>query len=232
MLIRATRTLSALTVRALLYALLFVVVVLVHLSITGALRAQGWSGAAALLGSGAAVLGLVLAAVNLAEWLRERREAHLEMLRLRLGLPGGPCCVIWRAAESEAADEAMPWDVAGALRARYPKLARRLGVEGLAIVEFEISAQGAAKNISCVYAWPSDLFYTAAREALALARFEPKPDVHVRFGASYRMPFVFRISGATKLRDPGRRARTFRPALHAVQQAAGRLRAIAAAMRR
>jgi TonB family protein len=90
----------------------------------------------------------------------------------------------------------MPWTLSAPLRARYPALARRLGVEGVAVVDFEINAQGGAKTIQCVEAWPSDVFYAAAREALERARFEPREDQHVRFGASYRMPFVFRIAGA------------------------------------
>jgi TonB family protein len=201
---------------------------LVHLSLTGALRAQGWSGGAALLVSGAAVLGFVLVAVNMADWLRERRAARLEMQRMQQRLPGGPCCVVWKSAEpaadSEDAENAMPWDITGPLRARYPKLARRLGVEGVAVAEFEVSAEGRAKNVHCVYVWPSDVFFDAAREALTLARFQPKPDVHPRYGASYRMPFVFRIAGATQLQEHGRRARTLRPTLHAAALAVEKLR--------
>jgi TonB family protein len=118
----------------------------------------------------------------------------------------------------------MPWQLAGPLRARYPKLARRLGVEGVAVVEFEVGAGGVVKNAHCIYAWPSDVFFEAAREALLRARFEPKPDVHVRFGASYRMPFVFRISGASRLSDRGVRARPLRPALAAARSAVEKLR--------
>jgi len=224
MLISATRTLSTLSLRALFYAGLFLVVVIVHVALSAALREQGWANQTALFVSGVAVLAVVLIVVNLADFIRERLAARREMLRLKQGLPGGPCCVVWRNVENDAAEEAMPWDVVGPLRARYPRLARRLGVEGLAIAEFEVSAQGAAKNINCVYAWPSDVFYEAAREALKHARFEPKPDLHVRFGASYRMPFVFRISGAAKLKEQGRRARQLRPTLQAAQQAVDKLR--------
>ena len=42
MLIRTTRTLSTWALRALFYAVLFGVVVIAHLGISGALRAQGW----------------------------------------------------------------------------------------------------------------------------------------------------------------------------------------------
>ncbi|MEZ5996487.1 MAG: energy transducer TonB [Hyphomonadaceae bacterium] len=238
MLIRATRTLSTFTLRALFYAALFTVVVVTHLGITGILRQQGWNSSVSLLVSGAVVLGLVLAATNFGEWLRARRAEERELERLTQGLPGGPCCVVWRAPEAparglldEPADGAMPWEIAGHLHARYPKLARRLGVEGLAIAEFEVSADGRAKNIHCVDAWPSDVFYEAAREALAHARFQPKGDVHMRFGASYRMPFVFRIAGASALKDRGRKARALRPALRAAQQAVENLRSGAAPQR-
>ncbi len=225
MLVSATRTISALTLRALFYGALFIAVVVGHLSLTGALRAQGWSGGTALFASGAAVLGFVLFAVNAADWLRERRAARREILRMRQRLPAGPCCVVWKTGDApEPDDEVMPWQVAGPLRARYPKLARRLGVEGVAVVEFEVGAGGVVKNAHCVYAWPSDVFFDAAREALLRARFEPKPDVHVRFGASYRMPFVFRIAGASNLSERGMRARKPRPVLQAAQEAVEKLR--------
>jgi TonB family protein len=181
------------------------------MALTGALRQLGWSGGVALFASGAVVLCLVLALVNLADWLRERRAAAREIERMRQGLPGGPCCVVWRAAEGDQRDGAMPWRLAAPLRARYPGLARRLGVEGVAVAEFEVGSDGRAKNVHCVYAWPSDVFYEAACEALAHARFEPKPDVHVRYGASYRMPFVFRIAGAARLSERGVHARRLWP---------------------
>jgi TonB family protein len=226
MLISATRTVSALTLRALFYAALFVVVVIVHLSLTGILRANGLIGGVALFISGAVVLGLVLLAVNVGDWVREKRAARLEILRMRQGLPGGPCCVVWKTGDvpSEQHEDAMPWQLTGPLRARYPKLARRLGVEGVAVVEFEVGAGGVVKNAHCVYAWPSDVFFEAAREALVRVKFEPKPEMHVRFGASYRMPFVFRISGASKLADHGVRAKPLRPALTAAQAAVDKLR--------
>lgn len=199
MLISATKTISALTARVIFYAVLFVVVVIVHVAITSALRGGGWPGGAALLVSGGVVLGVVLVLVNLADFISERRAAARERMRVRQGLPGGACSVIWREEDGEAE---MPWISAAPLRARYPALARRLGVEGVAVVDFEINAQGGAKTIQCVDAWPSDVFYEAAREALERARFEPREDQHVRFGASYRMPFVFRIAGAAG-RGPG-----------------------------
>lgn len=223
MLVRATRTASALTLRALFYGGLFVVVVAAHLSGTAALRAQGVPGAVAIGVAGALVLGLVLVLVNVADWARERVAARRELLRARQGLPAGPCCVVLPRADGRASEE-MPWDVVGPMRARYPTLARRLGVEGYAIADFEVSAEGRAKNIHCVDAWPSDVFFAAAREALAHAEFRMREDVHPRFGASYRMPFVFRIAGATRLKEPGARARKLRPMLGAVQRFVAGLR--------
>lgn len=228
MLVQATRTLSTLTLRGLFYAGLFTVVVVVHLALTSALRSQGWGPSASLLASGAVVLGLVLGLMSFAEWVREKRAADREIQRMKQRLPSGPCCVVWKSAEPAQTEEddgsAMPWEIAGPLRARYPKLARRLGVEGVAVVEFEVSATGKAKTIHCVYAWPSDVFYEAAREALTVAKFKPKPDTHVRFGSTYRIPFVFRISGAAKVKESGRRARKLSPTLHAVEQAVEKIR--------
>lgn len=233
MLIRTTRTLSTWAMRALFYAVLFAVVVLSHLAITTLLLAQGWGGGVAMLIAGAVVLAMVIIVFSAGEWVRDRLRERREMQRVNQRLPSGPCCVVWRAPEEKSVrqmlyDEEndhsdMPWDVVGPLRARYPKLARRLGIEGIAIAEFEVGADGRAKNINCVDAWPSDVFYVAAKEALQHAKFQPK-DVHVRFGASYKMPFVFRISGASKTRDGGRRARTQRPAVVAAQQAVENLR--------
>lgn len=221
MLVRATRTASALTMRALFYIALFIVVVIAHLAISGALREMGWNGGMALTVSGAIVLALVLVLVNLADFIRVWLAERQEMQRVRLRLPSGPCCVVWTEdAASAVTDEAMPWEPVGHMRARYPRIARRLGVEGVAICEFEVSAEGRAKNINCVDAWPSDAFYRAAREALLNAQFQPKYDEHVRFGASYKMPFVFRIAGASKARDAGPRTRTLHPPLFGPRRAA------------
>ncbi|GAM96664.1 hypothetical protein U91I_00284 [alpha proteobacterium U9-1i] len=223
MLVSATRTVSTFTLRALFYAALFGVVAIVHVAITTALRTAGWQGGVSLFVSGAVVLIVVLVGVNFADFLRERRAAWREVQRMKQGLPSGPCCVVWRVSESESEAD-MPWDVVGHLHARYPKLARRLGVEGYAVVDFEINAEGQAKNVHCVDAWPSDVFYEAAREAMSHAKFVPKPDVHPRFGASFRMPFVFRIAGAARLKDRGRKAKTLRPALKAAGDAVEKLR--------
>lgn len=226
MLVQATRTVSTWTMRALFYGGLFVVVVASHVGLTAALRAQGWAGGTSLFVSGAVVLGLVVVLVNLADWLRKMRAEWRERARIKQGLPDGPCCVVWRPGVNATDDDeaAMPWEVAGPLRARYPRLARRLGVEGVAVVDFEVGAGGRVKNVHCVYAWPSDVFYEAAREAMLRTKFEPKGDRHVRFGASYKMPFVFRISGAAKVSQSGRRARKLRPTLQAAADAVDKLR--------
>jgi len=222
MLVWATRRFSALTLKALFFSGLFLVVVTAHVAVTSALRAAGWNGGLALAVSGAIVLVIVLIGVQLAEYLGERRAAAREIERMRQNLPGGACCVIWRGADAPDID--MPWTLAQPLRAPYPKLARRLGVEGYAVVDFEISAEGVAKNIHCVDAWPSDVFFDAARDALKDARFSPKAEAQVRFGIGYRIPFVFRIAGAARLKDKGLRARPARPALRAAQAAVEKLR--------
>jgi TonB family protein len=223
MLVWATRTVSTLALRAAFYAGLFLVVALVHVAITSALRSSGWSAGLSLFVSGGVVLALVLVLVNLADYVRERRAASREITRMKQNLPVGPCCVVWREGDGGGGGD-MPWDIVGDLHARYPKLARRLGVEGFAVVDFEINAEGAAKNVHCIDAWPSDVFYEAAREALSHARFTPKPETHPRFGASYRLPFVFRIAGAARLRERGHRARQLRPALKAAAEAVEKLR--------
>jgi TonB family protein len=229
MLVQTTRTVSTWTARALFYGGLFVVVVAAHLAFTAALRAEGWSSSMSLFASGAGVLLLVVILVNCADWVRQKRAEWRERKRLKQGLPEGPCCVVWQAgvqpdARDDEDDAAMPWEVIGPLRARYPRLARRLGVEGVAVVDFEVGAGGRVKNVHCVYAWPSDVFYEAAREAMLRVRFEPKGDRHVRFGASYKMPFVFRISGAAKVKQAGRQARQLRPTLQAAADAVEKLR--------
>ena len=83
MLIRTTRTLSTWALRALFYAVLFGVVVISHLGISGALRAQGWDSGTSLLVAGAAVLILVILLTNAAEWLRDRLRERREMQRVQ-----------------------------------------------------------------------------------------------------------------------------------------------------
>lgn len=203
MLVRATRAASIMTLRALFYVVLFVVVVTLHLGLTTALSAVGLAHGVAMLVSGAAILGLVLFLLNMSGRFAEWIESHRELQRLRQRLPAGPCCVIWRADDPIArGEEAMPWQFAVPPPTRYPEFARKLGIEGLAVLEFEVNAEGKAKNIGCVDVWPSSVFYDAARDALAEATFKPKHDEHMRFGATYRLPFVFRIEGAVKRVEP------------------------------
>jgi len=224
MFIWATRTASVLTARALFYIGLFLFVVVLQVAITSGLRSAGWSPALSLLVSGAVVLGVVLGANYAAEELRGRRAAAREALARVLNLPEGPCCVVWKSGEGESA---MPWALTAPLRVPYPALAKRTGVEGVAVVDFEIGADGVPKHIACVDAWPADIFYQAAATALRQARFEMKPGATARFGASFQMPFVFRIAGAAKLTERGRRALPHRPvviaAVRAAEKAAERL---------
>jgi TonB family protein len=221
MLIWATRAFYGLTLRALFYGGLFLIVVMAQVGVTSALRSLGWNGGMSLLASGGVVLAIVLIGVQLGEVIGEKRAAARELERVRQNLPIGPCCVVWKAGDGEAD---MPWDIVDSLRAPYPKLARRIGVEGYAVVHFEISAEGRAKNIHCLDAWPSDVFYTAAKQALEEAQFVPKPGAQLRFGVGYHMPFVFRIAGAARLKDRGRKARPHRPALRAAVAAVEKLR--------
>lgn len=218
MLVRATRTVSTWILRALFYAALFLVVVIVHLGLTTALRQYGLNGSLSLLLSGAAVLLVVLALVQASAWLRQWLHERRELTRARLRLPVGPTCLIWQPNSELAQTSPMPWSTIGPMLARYPGLPRRLGIEGYAIAEFEVGANGRAKNIHLVDAWPTDLFFKSAKEALQQARFEPSLDEHVRYGASYRMPFVFRLPGSSKLSEKGARAKTLRPIWHATRR--------------
>lgn len=225
MFVWATRTASAFALRALFYVGLFLFVVALHVGVTTSLRAFGWNGGASLFVSGVIVLVVVLGANFIAGRLHARRAAAHEAERARLGLPDGPCCVVWRAAAPGQEAAAMPWDLTAPLRAAYPPLAKRFGIEGVAIVDFEIGADGAPRHIACIDAWPSDIFYDAAAAALRQAHFVVRPGETARFGASYRMPFVFRIAGAAHLKEAGRRALPHRPfvlgAVKAAELAAG-----------
>ncbi|MBI3439062.1 MAG: energy transducer TonB [Proteobacteria bacterium] len=218
MLVRATRTVSTWILRALFYAALFLAVVTAHLGLTTALRQHGLNGSLSLLVSGALVLAAVLALIQVVVWLRRWLREQRERTRARLKLPVGPTCLIWKPNSELAQTSPMPWETIGPMRARYPSLPRRLGIEGYVIVEFEVGANGGAKNIHLVDAWPSDVFFKSAKEALQQARFQPSLDEHVRYGASYRMPFVFRLPGSSKLAEKGARAKTLRPIWHATQR--------------
>jgi TonB family protein len=231
MLVRATRTLSTWVLRALFYAVLFLVVVVVHVALTTALRQHGWAGGLSLLASGAVVLFLVLTLVHAADWSRHWLAERREVQRFRMKLPAGPMCVLWNPPPEADGAPTMPWAVIGPMRARYPSLPRRLQIEGYAIAEFEVSAEGRAKNIHLVDAWPSDIFFASAKEALEHARFQPSLDEHVRYGATYRMPFVFRLHGISRLIERGAHAKTLRPILHASQRLVENVAAQAAELR-
>lgn len=218
MLVRATRTLSTWILRTLFYAALFLIVVIVHVALTTALRQRGWNGSMSLLTSGAIVLMVVLMLVQLAAWLQNWLHERRELTRFRLKLPIGPTCVIWKPAADAERTSTMPWELIGPMRARYPALLRRLQIEGYAVAEFEVSAAGLAKNIHLVDAWPSDLFFASAKQALEHARFQPSLDEHVRYGATYRMPFIFRLNGLSTLNEKEARARTLRPIWHATER--------------
>lgn len=193
MLITASRAVPRMLLWALFHGALFVLVVVVHIGLSGALGSQGVPGALAQTVSGAVVLGLVLLALSAAEWWGQQQERALEAARVRYRMPG-PCSVVWREGEGENLSQ---WELIGPLRAHYPSLLRRLGVEGVTVIDFEVSAEGRAKNLRCLHAWPTDTFYEAARDALESARFTPQPDIHVRYGESYQLPFVFRLSRAS-----------------------------------
>jgi TonB family protein len=202
--VAATRTLSALAANTALLILLFVAVVLGQSAAVAAMRSAGYPAPLALTIASAGVLILVFGGGWLYRAFRKWSVAHGEAVRLALGLPEGPCCVVWRGGpEAE-----WPWQLEGEVHARYPRLARRYGIEGFALVDFEIGVDGVPKNLHCIDCWPSALFYESAAAALRKARFRPRGDASPRFGPSYRAPFVFRIKGATNLAEYGWRARS------------------------
>jgi len=201
--VSATRRAANLGVAGVVLLIVFVLVIVLHGAVTGALRNAGMPGGPALLTSGALVFGIVVggfAAWN--GWLAlDRRRAEDE--RDRLQLPDGPCCIVWRGG-----DEAeMPWALTSPVHVPFPKIARRFGIEGMAVLDFDITPEGRVKNIHCIDVWPSPIFYAAAKAAMKDARFEVRPGATPRFGPSYRMPFVFRIQGSARVTDRGRKAR-------------------------
>lgn len=214
--VSAARTVSAFTARALFLAGLFLFVIILQGALVASLRGLGVNGGPALLISGAVILPAVLIVASIARWISARTSAKLEAARADAALPHGACCVIWREPGGAAAE--FPWELQGDVQAAYPKLARRLGIEGYAVVDFEVGADGAAKNLHLVDVWPAPMFYDAATEALRQARFALRPGSAPRFGPSYRIPFVFRIRGAAKVRDKGRSALS--PAVHAAKRGA------------
>ena len=197
------RRVSAVAARALFLSGLFVVVVLAQVTLTTVFMAFGLGGGQALLASGGVISVIVAITVFILNRRWRGRLAALEAARERLGLPEGPCCVVWRGS----ADVSMPWLLATPIVARFPDAARRLGIEGFAILDFEIGVDGAPRTINCVDVWPAPVFSEAATEALAAARFTPAPGFTPRFGVSYQVPFVFRIRGAAAVRDRGAHAR-------------------------
>ena len=186
--------------------IVFVLVIVLHGAVTGALRNAGVPGGPALLISGAIVFGAVVGGFALYNGYLALDRARAEDERDRLQLPDGPCCIVWRGgAEAE-----MPWALTAPVRVHFPKIARRFGVEGVAIVDFDITPEGRVKNIHCIDAWPSPIFYAAAKAAMKDARFAVRAGANPRFGPSYRMPFVFRIQGSARVTDRGRKARAAR----------------------
>lgn len=203
MFIWATRTLWALSLRVLFFIALFVGVVVLQMAVLSALRAAGWGPSPALAVSGATVLAAVLAVHFGFRFYGRMQMRALDRERERLGLPHGPCCVVWAAGPGDD----IPWNVEGAFQLDYPDVAQRLKIEGVAVVEFQVDPEGRAKNIHCVDVWPAPIFYDAAVDALKAARFRPTEGQGPRFGPSYRVPFVFRIRGASRRRDAGQRVK-------------------------
>jgi TonB family protein len=215
--VSATRAISNFTGRVLFLGGLFLFVIMAQGAIVSSLRGLNIAGGPALLISGAIILPAVLIAAAIARANGRAAACKLDAQREAAQLPEGACCVVLRPQQASQAE--FPWELQGDVRAAYPKLARRLGIEGYALVDFEIGADGAAKNLHCIEVWPAPMFYEAAREALTAARFGLRPGAAAKFGPSYRIPFVFRIQGAAKVSDSGRSAMT--PLAHGAKRAAG-----------
>lgn len=204
--VSATRRAVGLTVTAGILVVVFLLVIVLHSAVTGALRNAGLPGGTAMLASGAIVFAVVVGGFGAWNaWLAMDR-ARAQDERDRLQLPDGPCCVIWRGGE----EAEMPWTLTAPAQVHFPNIARRFGIEGFAVVDFDITPEGRVKNIHCIDVWPSPIFYAAAKAALKDARFEVRPGATPRFGPSYRMPFVFRIQGSARVTDRGRIARQAR----------------------
>jgi TonB family protein len=215
--VSATKAISTFTAQALFLVGLFVFVVALQSALVAALRGLGINGGPAMLASGAVILPAVLFAAAAARARARAAARRIEAARVAAKLPEGACCVVWRPQAGQAE---FPWELQGDVRAAYPKLARRLGVEGYALVDFEIGSDGAAKNLHCIDVWPAEMFYDSAAEALRAARFALRAGAAARFGPSYRIPFVFRIKGAAKVSDRGRSAVS--PLMHGLKIAAGK----------
>jgi len=202
--VSATRRATDLAGGLLFLAVVFVGVIVLQGGVNGALRNAGVAGGLSLLLSGAVAFGAVVGGFGLYRFWTARKARLAERTRDGLGLPAGPTCIVWRGEEGAE----MPWALAHPIRVHFPKIARRFGIEGVAIAEFDIAPDGHVKNIHCIDAWPHDIFYEAAHAALKDARFVVREGERPRFGPSYRMPFVFRIQGASRVNDQGRRARS------------------------
>ncbi len=210
--VSATRTLSTFAATSLFLAGLFVFVIVLQVALVAGLRGLGVGGGASLVVSGIVILAVVMGASLGANALARRSRERLEAERARLALPEGACCVVWRPGP----EGDFPWELEGQVAAVFPPVARRCGVEGYAVIDFEISADGTPKSFHCVDYWPSRIFYDSAAQALRAARFRIGADGPPRFGPSYRIPFVFRIQGAAQVTDSGRSA--MNPVLYAVRQ--------------
>lgn len=222
MLVQATRAVSNWGLRAAFYVSLFTFVVVAHIACTTALRTLGAGAGLALLISGAAVLAVVLGANGAVALFRKLRAQRNEREAAAVGLPDGPFCLAW--APDPAWETPMPWRLAKPIRVPYPRLARRMGAEGIAVIAFEIGSDGRARHLHCVDAWPHDAFYDAAATALRDAHFIPKRGVRPRMGEPYRLPFLFRIAGSADIAHAGPRARPHRPMVSAAALALERFR--------
>jgi TonB family protein len=202
----APRVISNFVLSAAFVITLFVGVVILHLSLTGMMRNAGLGPGVAVMLAGAVAFILVVSVwVAGQDVLRRRRRRHAAEQQA-LNLPDGPCCVVYRSEEGAP----MPWAMTSVVHVQYPRAARRIGVEGMAVVAFEITPDGRPKNLHCVDVWPHRIFYEAAAKALLKARFVAREGQQPRFGPSYKMPFVFRIRGAAAVQDHGRRAKRAR----------------------
>jgi TonB family protein len=187
MLISAARRAFELTRTALVLVLVFVLVAALNGALSVALRGAGLGVGPALLISGAVVFAAVVGGwagyrtARASESLRDMRN------RERLGLPSGPYCLAWREHERDP-----DWRALQPVRVRYPRLARRYGLEGLAIVAFEIGEDGRVGSIRTIECWPAPMFRDAVVAALKQARFAPGK-------RSYQMPFVFRLRGGERV---------------------------------
>ena len=198
--VSATQRAFDLTVGGVFLALVFVVVIVLQGAVTGALRNVGLPGGTAQLASGFIVFGTVVGGFALATGYVALVRTGAENRRARMRLPEGPCCVLWDDAsdvQTGGGGGAAPsFSLLKPLDVRYPALARRFGIEGVVVAEFEIGPDGRAQEVRCLDAWPSTIFFTAAKSALDRARFAAAPDISTDSPVRLRMPFVFRIRSA------------------------------------